>query len=212
MKTFAELAFTPAVRTLQERHGSCAAYARVQARAQPGEGLGSREVEHLSGVDSFYIATVSETAWPYIQHRGGPRGFLKVLSPTRLAFADFSGNRQFVSVGNATRDHRASLIAMDYRNRRRLKLMGRLRFEAIDDADAALASAVELPAYPARIERVGVIDIEAMDWNCPQHIAPRFTLADMEAAVVPLHDRIRQLEAEVAVCCKPTSGNPPATP
>ncbi len=103
MKTLAELAFTPAVQTLQERHGSRAAYARMQARAQPGEGLGSREVEHLSGVDSFYIATVSETGWPYIQHRGGPRGFLKVLSPTQLAFADFSGNRQFVSVGHPRR-------------------------------------------------------------------------------------------------------------
>jgi predicted pyridoxine 5'-phosphate oxidase superfamily flavin-nucleotide-binding protein len=133
-----------------------------------------------------------------VQHRGGPRGFLKVVSPTRLAFADFGGNRQFVSVGNAARDDRASLIVMDYPNRRRLKLMGRLRFEAVDDADPTLALAVSLPGYRARVERVGVIDVEAFDWNCPQHITPRFTLADVEAAVGPLQDRIDQLEAEVA--------------
>jgi predicted pyridoxine 5'-phosphate oxidase superfamily flavin-nucleotide-binding protein len=163
MKTFAELAFTPAVQALQERHGSRGAYARAQALAEPAEGLGPREAEHLAGADSFYMATVSESGWPYVQHRGGPRGFLKPISPTRLAFADFGGNRQFVSAGNATRDNRVSLIVMDYPNRRRLKLMGRLRFEAIDDTDTALASAVELPDYRARIERVGVIDIEAID-------------------------------------------------
>jgi predicted pyridoxine 5'-phosphate oxidase superfamily flavin-nucleotide-binding protein len=198
VKTFAEIAFTPVVRALQQRHGSRAAYARAQARYEPGEGLGPREAEHLSGADSFYMATVSESGWPYVQHRGGPRGFLKVVSPTRLAFADFGGNRQFVSVGNAARDDRASLIVMDYPNRRRLKLMGRLRFEAVDDADATLALAVSLPGYRARVERVGVIDVEAFDWNCPQHITPRFTLADVEAAVGPLQDRVDQLEAEVA--------------
>ena len=130
MKTFAELAFTPAVRTLQERHGSCAAYARVQARAQPGEGLGSREVEHLSGVDSFYIATVSETAWPYIQHRGGPRGFLKVVDEKTLAFADYRGNRQYISVGNLAGDDRAALILMDYAGRARLKIYAQCRGRA----------------------------------------------------------------------------------
>jgi len=197
MKTFAELAFTPAVQALQERHGSRAAYARAQAGAEPGQGLGPREAEHLSRADSFYLATVSESGWPYVQHRGGPRGFLKLVSPTRLAFADFGGNRQLVSAGNATVDDRVSLIVMDYPNRRRLKLMGRLRFEAIDDADAALAAAVRLPGYRAHIERVGVIDVEAIDWNCPQHITPRFTLADVEGALAPLQDRIDQLEAEV---------------
>jgi uncharacterized protein len=198
MKTFAELAFTPAVQALQERHGSRGAYARAQARSEPGEGLGPREAEHLAGADSFYMATLSESGWPYVQHRGGPRGFLKLISPTRLAFADFGGNRQFVSAGNATHDDRVSLIVMDYPNRRRLKLMGRLRFEAIDDTDTALASAVELPNYRARIERVGVIDIEAIDWNCPQHITPRFTIDDVDAAIAPVQDRVRQLEAEVA--------------
>ena len=198
MKTFAQIAFTPAVQALQEQSGSRAAYARAQSRAEPQTGLGSREVDHLSQADSFYMATVSETGWPYVQHRGGPPGFLKVVSPTQLAFADFGGNRQFVSVGNATRNNRASLIVMDYRNQRRMKLMGWLRFDAIDDANAAIASVVRLPGYRARVERVGVIDVEAIDWNCPQHIPRKFSLADIEAAVAPLHDRIRQLEAKVA--------------
>jgi predicted pyridoxine 5'-phosphate oxidase superfamily flavin-nucleotide-binding protein len=210
MKTFAELAFTPAVQALQERHGSRAAYARAQAGAEPGEGLGPREAEHLAGADNFYMATVSESGWPYVQHRGGPRGFLKLISPTRLAFADFGGNRQFVSVGNATRDDRVSLIVVDYPNRRRLKLLGRLRFEGIDDADPALALAVELPGYRAHVERVGVIEIEAIDWNCPRHIAPRFTLAEVEAAVAPLHERIGRLEAEIAALRGDASGASPS--
>ena len=118
MRTFAELAFTPAVQALQERNGSRTAHASMQKKANPGGGLGSREVEHLANADSFYMATVSETGWPYVQHRGGPRGFLKVISPTRLAFGDFGGNRQFVSVGNASRDDRVALVIVDYPNRR----------------------------------------------------------------------------------------------
>jgi len=180
MKSFAELAFTPAVQALQEQHGSRAAYARMRSVSGCGEGLGSREAEHLANADSFYMATVSETGWPYVQHRGGPRGFLNVLSPTRLAFADFGGNRQFVSVGNAARDDRVSLIIMDYPRRRRLKLLGRLRFEAIDEADSTLKSVVALPGYGARVERIGMIEVEAFDWNCSQHITPRFMLAEVE--------------------------------
>ena len=142
MKTFAELAFTPTVQAFQEQHGSRASYARMRSVSEHGEGLGQREAEHVANADSFYLATVSETGWPYVQHRGGPRGFLKVISPTRLAFADFGGNRQFVSVGNAMGDDRVSLIVMDYPHRRRLKLFGRLRLEAIEEADSTLFSAV----------------------------------------------------------------------
>src|SRR5512138_886319 len=146
MKTFAELAFTPAVQTLQERHGSRAAYARMQARAQPGEGLGSREVEHLSGVDSFYIATVSETGWPYVQHRGGPPGFLRVLNPFQLTFVDYPGNRQMLSIGNLAANDRVALFLMDYPQRFRLKILGHARVldsreeprlgTPLDDSDA----------------------------------------------------------------------------
>jgi predicted pyridoxine 5'-phosphate oxidase superfamily flavin-nucleotide-binding protein len=111
---FAKIAFTPAVRALQESHGSRAQYARMQARSEPAAGLGPDESEFLAAADSFYLATVSETGWPYVQHRGGPRGFLKVLSPRRIGFADFRGNQQFVSAGNAATDDRVSIIVMDY--------------------------------------------------------------------------------------------------
>ena len=195
MRSFAEIAFTPAVQALQEQDGSRSAYARMQ---KPAAGLGPREAQHLADADSFYMATVSETGWPYVQHRGGPRGFIKLISPTRLAFADFGGNRQFVSAGNASRDDRVSLIVMDYPNRRRLKLLGRLRFVAMEETDPELVFDVELPGYQARIERIAVIDVEAFDWNCPQHITQRFSLAEIAAASKPLHERIAQLEAEIA--------------
>ena len=182
MKTFAELAFTPAVQALQKRHGSRAAYARLQSKTGPGEGLGPREAEHIAGADSFYMATVSESGWPYLQHRGGPRGFLKIISPARLAFAEFRGNRQYVSAGNASRDDRVSLMVMDYPNQRRLKLLGRLRFWALQEADAKLVAAIAQSDYRARIEAIAVIDVEASDWNCPQHITQRFTRAEIEAA------------------------------
>lgn len=199
MKTFAELAFTPAAQAIQERHGTRAAYARLRHEPELAEGLGTPESEFIANADSFYMATVSETGWPYVQHRGGPRGFLKVISPTRLAFTDFRGNRQFVSAGNATRNDRVSIIVMDYPNRRRLKLLGRLRFLSPQDAGPELLRAVELPGYRARIEGIAVIDVEAFDWNCPQHITQRFTLAEIEAGSKPLHARIAQLEAEVAL-------------
>jgi predicted pyridoxine 5'-phosphate oxidase superfamily flavin-nucleotide-binding protein len=198
MKTFAALAFTPAVQALQERYGSRAAYARLRRKTEHGEGLGAREAGHIAGADSFYMATVGETGWPYVQHRGGPRGFLKIVSPTRLAFAEFRGNLQFVSAGNASRDDRVSLIVVDYPNQSRLKLLGRLRFRALQGADPELVAAVALPDYRARIEAIAVIDVEAFDWNCPQHITQRFTRAEIEAAAKHLYERIAQLEAECA--------------
>lgn len=173
MKTFGNVAFTPAVQAVQERHGSRGAYARMAA-AGPAEGLGREESEYLSAADSFYLATVGETGWPYVQHRGGPRGFLRVIAPSRIAFADFRGNRQYVSVGNVTRDDRASMIVVDYVNRRRLKLLGHLAFHDLAGADAGLAAVADLPGYPARVERIAVFDVVALDWNCPQHITQRF--------------------------------------
>jgi predicted pyridoxine 5'-phosphate oxidase superfamily flavin-nucleotide-binding protein len=161
MKTFGEIAFTPAVQAAQEHYAS-----RTAGKGVAPQGLSVVEAEFLAAADSFYLATVGETGWPYIQHRGGPRGFLKILSPTRIAFADFRGNRQYVSVGNVAKNDRASIIVVDYVNRRRLKLLGRLRF---DDASAG----ADLADYPARVERIATFDIEAFDWNCPQHIRPR---------------------------------------
>ena len=203
--SFADIAFTPAVQALQERHGSRAQYARMQARGGPDDALGQAEAEFLAQADSFYLATVSETGWPYVQHRGGPRGFVKVLSPTQLGFADFRGNVQYVSAGNAAHDGRVAIIVMDYANRRRLKLLGALRFIDVADADSALVQQVELPGYRARVERVAVIDVAAFDWNCPQHITQRYTLEQVEEASRPLHERIALLEKQLRAVSGPVS-------
>src|SRR5688572_4322175 len=181
MKTFGEIAFTPAVQAAQERDGSREAYARVSDASRRPAGLGAAEADFLRATDSFYLATVSETGWPYVQHRGGPPDFLKVVSPTRIAFADFRGNRQLVSVGNVSRDDRASMIVVDYANRRRLKLLGHLSFAALGEADPELVFEVALPDYAARMERVAVFDVEAFEWNCPQHIPQRFTATSSPA-------------------------------
>lgn len=205
-REFAEIAFTPAVQALQELHGSRAQYARMQARAEPNAGLGPHESEFIAVADSFYLATVSATGWPYVQHRGGPRGFLKVLSPKRIGFADFRGNQQFVSAGNVTTDDRVSIIVMDYAHRLRLKLLGHLRFVAVADADPALVRQVELPGYRARVDRVALIDVAAFDWNCPQHITQRFTHDQVEAVAQPLRERIAQLEAQLRSLQQPARG------
>ena len=119
---------------------------------------------------------MTDAGWPYVQHRGGPKGFLRVLSPTRLAYADFRGNLLYLSAGNAARNDRASILVMDYAMRQRLKLLGWLRFVDVDEADAGLVRQVELPDYTARVERVALFDVAAFDWNCPRHITQRFTL------------------------------------
>ena len=178
---FAEIAFTPDVRAAQVRYGSRQGNARLEALAGPNDALGDVETEFIAARDSFYLATVSETGWPYIQHRGGPPGFLKVIDPRTLAFADFGGNRQYVTVGNAASNDRAALFLMDYANRRRLKLLGRIEVRDVGAAPPELVFQVGLPGYRARIERVIVIRVEAFDWNCPQHITPRFTAAESAA-------------------------------
>lgn len=207
MKTFAEIAFTPAVQRIQEREGSRAAYARMQQPGASSEGLGPQEAAFLARADSFYLATVSETGWPYVQHRGGPPGFIKTVSPTRIAFANFRGNRQYVSAGNVERDARASIIVLDYARRERLKLLGRLRFEAMSTAEAVLANAVALPDYRARIESVAIFEVEAFDWNCPQHITPRFTMEQVGGVVTEQQARIAELEREIEVLKTSPSGS-----
>jgi predicted pyridoxine 5'-phosphate oxidase superfamily flavin-nucleotide-binding protein len=200
---FAEIAFTPGVQQMQERYGSRAQYARMQASGGPNDALGPREAEFLRQADSFYLATVGETGWPYVQHRGGPAGFVKVLSPSQIGFADFRGNVQYVSAGNTLHDDRVAIIVMDYMHRQRLKVLGHLRFVAVADADPGLVRQVELPDYRARVERVALIDVAAFDWNCPQHITQRYTLAQVEAATQPLRDRIAVLEARLAATPAP---------
>jgi len=178
---FAEIMFTEGVMAAQEQYGSRARLERFTAMAGPNDELSEREASFIAERDTFYMATVNEDGWPYVQHRGGPPGFLRTLGPKRLAYADFRGNTQLVSVGNAASNDRVSLILMDYPNRRRLKLLGHLRVENADAVSSADLDAVALHDYDAQVERVVFIDIEAFDWNCPQHITPRFTQAEFES-------------------------------
>lgn len=175
---FAEITFTDAVKAAQERHGSRASYARLEGDDAPRrDRLSAPERAFITARDGFYQATVNADGWPYVQFRGGPPGFLQVLDERIIAYADFSGNRQYLSTGNLTQNDRVSLILMDYARRRRLKLWGRVRL--VDaTADPLLADRLADPAYPAAIERAVVITIEAFDWNCPKHITRRFTAAE----------------------------------
>jgi predicted pyridoxine 5'-phosphate oxidase superfamily flavin-nucleotide-binding protein len=175
---FADIAFTDSVKAAQEHYGSRAHNERLQSNFGPNDQLGPRETDFIGLRDTFYIATVSETGWPYVQHRGGPPGFLRVIGPTRLAYADFRGNTQLITVGNSSRNDRCSLILMDYPHRRRLKILGHLRIEDAATADAATLAAVDLVEYKARVERVVSIEVAAYDWNCPQHITQRYTEAE----------------------------------
>jgi predicted pyridoxine 5'-phosphate oxidase superfamily flavin-nucleotide-binding protein len=194
---FGDIAFTDRVKALQESHGSRAAYSRMEGGEAQPDRLGPAESAFLAARDSFYMATVSETGWPYVQHRGGPPGFVRVLDDHTIGFADFRGNQQFVSLGNLTGDDRVALILVDYPRRRRLKILGHARAVSADN-DPAWQSRFEVEGYPARAERALEIEVVAFDWNCPQHITPRFTEAEIAAAVAPLHARIAELEAALA--------------
>lgn len=194
---FAEIAFTPTVRKMQEEFGSRSSYARMaDAPGAINHRLTEREASFIAARDSFYMATVSETGWPYIQHRGGPTGFVRVLDERTIGFADFRGNRQYVSVGNLMTDDRVSLFFMDYPNKTRLKLLGHARFIGLDDQDEL--SRLEMPDYRARVERGVVIKVEGFDWNCPQHITERYSPDEISEITGPLMRRIADLEVELA--------------
>lgn len=172
---FADVTFTDSVKEVQEHYGSREHNDRLQSNWGPNDALTDKETDFIRLRDTFYIATVNENGWPYVQHRGGPVGFLKVIGPNELAYADFRGNTQLISVGNATKNNRCSLILMDYAKRRRLKILGHMRVEDSRSSDIASMAHVELPDYKASVERVVSIDVVAFDWNCPQHITPRYT-------------------------------------
>jgi predicted pyridoxine 5'-phosphate oxidase superfamily flavin-nucleotide-binding protein len=172
---FADITFTDSVKAAQQHYGSRSNNDRVQNLAGPNDQLGSKEAAFIALRDTFYMATVNEEGWPYVQHRGGPAGFLKVLGPNQLVYADFRGNTQLISVGNASKNDRCSLILMDYPNRRRLKILGHMSVEDASQVGADAVSDVSHPEYKAKIERVVLIDVVAFDWNCPQHITRRYT-------------------------------------
>jgi uncharacterized protein len=194
---FGSLVFTPVVKALQERYGSRRQYAKREASGFGQEGLGPSEAEFLGECDSFYMASIGSTGWPYVQHRGGPKGFLKVVDEHTVAFADFRGNKQFISTGNLMTDDRVALILVDYPRQARLKILGHVRI--LEGADAKeWIGKVRDPSYDAVVERVFVIHVEAFDWNCQQHITPRFTEEQIRDALSPVERRMQALEQENA--------------
>ena len=181
---FADIAFTETVKAVQTRMGSRAFYRQFDQEPLQEPVLGQREMAFIRARDSFYQGTVSESGWPYVQHRGGPAGFLKVLDARTIAYADFSGNRQYISTGNLGGDDRVSLFLMDYAQQARLKILGRAR--VLDPVtDAALLARLDNPHYRARVERGIAIAVEGFDWNCPKYITPRYTDAELAERVSP---------------------------
>lgn len=198
-KHFYEKMFTESVKKAQEHYGSRKAFERMESRSVSGETaiLGDAEVDFIESRDGFYMATVNENGQPYIQFRGGPTGFLKVLDDKTLAYADFRGNLQYISIGNLNANDKAALFLMDYAHQRRLKLL--VRVEVRDAVDAPeLIAKLAMSDYKAKIERAMILRIEAFDWNCPQHITPRYTADEIKDMLVPLNEYISKLEGELA--------------
>lgn len=191
---YLNIATTPSVHAARLAHGSAGIYERVGADRAFNR-FGPDEQVFIASRDSFYMASVSETGWPYVQHRGGPPGFVRVLDDRTLAFPDFRGNRQYITLGNTTANDRVALILMDYPGRSRLKLYARIEVRDLS-ADPALAETLALPGYRGVAERAFLLHLEAFDWNCPQHITPRFTEGAIAAAVPPMRARLEQLETE----------------
>ncbi len=188
------LTTTPATLSARRRWEGGDPYAGATDGPDHNDRLGPAEAAFITARDGFYLGSVTETGWPYVQFRGGPKGFLQVLDETTFGFADFRGNRQQLTAGNVSIDDRVSLFLMDYARRRRLKILGRLRF--VDDPERI--ARLQVPGYAARVQRAALVEIAAFDWNCPQHIPVRFTEAEVSAAAAPLHARIAELDAENA--------------
>ena len=190
---YLETYFTPQVLAAQQRYFGRSQNLPPQPKVDP---LTDEERVFIEARDSFYLATVSENGWPYVQHRGGAAGFLRVVSPTQLAFADYKGNRQRLSTGHLAASDRVALFLMDYPRKERLKILGHAR--VLDArANPDLVAQISTPAERGLVERVFVIDVVSFDWNCPKYITPRYTEAEVEEAVTPLKQRIVELEAQL---------------
>jgi len=194
---FLELLTTPAVAKAQEHYFG---HAQLQPGGAQRDALTNDEALFIQSRDSFYMSSVSESGWPYVQHRGGKPGFLHVVNRTTLAFADYKGNRQMLSTGNLAANDRVCLFLMDYPQRTRLKILGHAR---VQDArqHPELVAQFSTPEVQRIVERVFIIDVVSFDWNCPKYITPRYTVAEIEALVKPLKQRIAELESQ------PKSGN-----
>ena len=189
---FTNICFTNTVKTAQSRYGSRERNRDYEQMDNLSSDLEERELKFIESRDSFYQATVSESGWPYVQHRGGPIGFLRVLDINTIGYADFTGNRQYISVGNLNFNNCISLILMDYPNRRRLKVWGKTHIIHKEN-ESELISRLEVPGYRARVERGILIKVEAYEWNCPQHITRRYTEAELEQVLKPLIDENKRL-------------------
>jgi predicted pyridoxine 5'-phosphate oxidase superfamily flavin-nucleotide-binding protein len=195
-ESFYEIAFTPGVKEQQSEHGSRRQYERMETALAGYNKLGHEEQQFIALRDSFYMASVSETGWPYIQHRGGPPGFVHVLAPDLIGFADLRGNKQYISLGNLSHDDRVALFFMDYPNQTRLKILGHAEIHEGDAAAPELIRQLRTTEPNADVERAILIHVSGFDWNCPQHITPRYTLAELESHLAPLHSRFAALETE----------------
>jgi len=194
-KNFGAIAYSTAVKEMQEKLGSRAAYARLE-RDTYVDGLTENEVEFIALRDSFYMASIGEKGFPYIQHRGGPKGFLKVVDSKRLGFIDFKGNMQYITVGNMATNNNVALLLVDYPARARLKIFAKVSIiELIDDP--SLLELLDLAAYKFGPKRMMVLDIKACDWKCPQHITQRYTVEDIETAYALQREHTSKLEAEI---------------
>jgi uncharacterized protein len=193
-RKFTEIAFTPEVKAAQSKYGTREIYEKFVQQGITEDLLTTQEIEFIQARDSFYLGTVGSNGYPYIQFRGGATGFLRILNEKTLGFADFKGNLQYISVGNLSSSDRVFLFLMDYAHRRRLKIWGRAK--VIEDA--SLLSELAVSNYPAEIERGIIITIEAMSWNCPQHIPLKYSEAEVKAKTQPLEARIKELEAKLA--------------
>ncbi len=191
---FLDIASTPAVKAAQAANGSDKVWFDFQGD-RTFDRFTEAEAAFIAERDSFYMGTVSETGWPYVQHRGGPPGFLRVRDDKTLAFADFRGNRQYISLGNLAADDRACLILVDYPRRARLKIYAHVETRSLAD-DPTLDRLLATPGYRGKAERAFVLHLAAFDWNCPQHITPRFSELELAPVMAPLRQRIEDLEAE----------------
>ena len=205
---FLDIAVTPAVKAAQAANGSLDLWEDFKG-TRAFDRFTDAEAAFIARRDSFYMATVSETGWPYVQHRGGPVGFLRVLDERTLGFADFSGNRQYLSLGNVTANDRTALFLMDYPGRRRMKILAHAEVRDLTEAPD-IATALAVPGYKARVERAMLFHLVAFDWNCPQHITPRFTEGEITQAVEPMRERLRTLERENADLRRQLAGGLPA--
>ncbi len=193
---YMDIARTPGVEKVQAELGVDHLWRNYRGN-RTSDRFTESELAYIAERDTFYMATVSQTGWPYVQHRGGPRGFLKTVDDKTLAFADYSGNRQYLSLGNLATDDRVSLILMDYPRRARLKILGHMQALALD-VDPALTERVTDPAYGAKLERILVVKLQAFDWNCPKYIVPRYTELEINEALAPMRERLDQLATENA--------------